>query len=126
MLQIYGKISIEFKSLEKLTVTKLLNNSTQFHGTTRFVTGKMPSSGMLRCVVLVSTDVSEEFLRSVRQLLVTANVVPGSWILVTLMTATLLSSETSVLTRARRSNIPDDGILHSHNRETSTRPSLGS
>jgi hypothetical protein len=64
----------------------------------------MVSSGMLRRVALVRTDVSEElvFLRSVRRLLVTASVVPGSPILVTLMKSALSSSETSVLTRATR------------------------
>jgi hypothetical protein len=94
----------------------------------------MVYSGMLRRVALVRTDVSEElnasfirvtrigelrttlavtrFLRIVRRLLVTASVVPTSPILVTLMKEALSSSETSVLTRAIRRNIPEDTILH--------------
>jgi hypothetical protein len=98
----------------------------------------MVSSGMLRRVALVRTDVSEELgasfirvtrigelgtnlavtsnRRSVRQLLVTASV-PSSPILVTPMKEALSSSETSVLTRATRRNVPEDTILHSHHRE---------
>jgi hypothetical protein len=93
----------------------------------------MASSGMLRRLALVRTDVSEELsasfirvtrigelgnilpvtsiLRSVRRL-VTANV-PSSPILVTLMKEALSSSETSVLTRATRRDIPEDSILQS-------------
>jgi hypothetical protein len=96
----------------------------------------MVSSGMLRRVALVRTDVSEErsasFIKVTRiselgttlavtsnrstlrrnaKLLVTANVVPSAPILVTLMKDALSSSETSVVTRATRRNIPEDTIL---------------
>jgi hypothetical protein len=85
---------------------------------------------MLHRVALVRTDVSVEliaynirvailsvFHRSVRRLLVMANVVPTSPILVTLMMEPLSSSETLALTRATRPNFPEDAILYSHSRE---------
>jgi hypothetical protein len=77
----------------------------------------MVSSGMLRYVSVVRTDVSEEFSASfiscsVRRLLVIACIVPSSPIFVTLMKEALSSSETSVFTRATWRNIQEDAILH--------------
>jgi hypothetical protein len=69
----------------------------------------MVSSGILRRVDLVRTDVLEELSASF--ITVAVNVVPSSPILVTPMMEALLSSETSALTRATRRNIPEDTIL---------------
>jgi hypothetical protein len=52
-----------------------------------------------------------------RRLLVTANVVPSSPILVTLIMEAVHSSEKSVLKSATLRNIPEDGVLCSHRRE---------
>jgi hypothetical protein len=72
----------------------------------------MASSGMLSRVALVRTDVSEELSASIISYN-TASVVPSSPILVTLIMEALSSSETSVLIRATRLNVPEDAILHS-------------
>jgi hypothetical protein len=56
-------------------------------------------------------------LRSELRLIVIANVVPNSQILVTLIMEAIRSSETSVLRRATQRHISEDGILHSHRRE---------
>jgi hypothetical protein len=50
-------------------------------------------------------------------LLVTAKVVPRSPILVILVMEAIHCSEMSILIRATRRHVPEDGILHSHCRE---------
>jgi hypothetical protein len=57
------------------------------------------------------------FLHSLRRLLVRANIVASSTILVTHMIEAQRSSETSVLTRTTGHNIPEHSILHSDRRE---------
>jgi hypothetical protein len=77
----------------------------------------MVSSGMLRRVALVRTDVSEELNASFIRVTIIGEL--GTTLAVTSnrRTQTLNSPETSVLTRTTRRNIPEDTILHSHHRE---------
>jgi hypothetical protein len=81
----------------------------------------MVSSGTLRRVALVRTNVSEElsasFIRVTRigelgTTLAVISIVPSSTILVALMKEALIASETSVLTRATRRSIPEDTNLN--------------
>jgi hypothetical protein len=96
----------------------------------------MASSGMLRRVALVRTDVLEELSASFiirmtkidelgtlavpsnrRRLLITAKFVPNSQILVILIIEAMHSSETSVVTSSTWHNFTEDIILHGHSRE---------
>jgi hypothetical protein len=85
----------------------------------------MPSSGILGYVALAIADASEErivtifrvtrigiiLLRGLLQLLVSADDIPTSPIVVTFMMEAIIFSKTSVTTRATRRNIPEEGIL---------------
>jgi hypothetical protein len=83
----------------------------------------MVSSGFLRRVALVRTDVSEEpgasFIRvtEIGELRTTQAVTNNRRTLRRNTKKAPGSSETSVLTRATRRNNPEDTILHSHRRE---------
>jgi hypothetical protein len=68
----------------------------------------MVSSGLLRRVALVRTDIPEEPGASSNRV---------TKIFATLMMEAPGTSETSVITRATRRNNPEDTILHSHRRE---------
>jgi hypothetical protein len=61
------------------------------------------------------TDVSEERIFSIIR--VTRIGELGTKLALTCNRSTRRSSATSVLTRAKRRNIPEDGILHSHSHE---------
>jgi hypothetical protein len=93
----------------------------------------MSSSGILHPVAFLRTDVSDKpiasivsvteigelllvFLRSVLRLLVVANVVPTSPILVTVMLDAMFLLNVGFI-RAIQRNILEDAILHSHRRE---------
>jgi hypothetical protein len=65
----------------------------------------MASSGILRRAALVRTDVSEELSASIIRMKRIGEL------------GITRSPETSVLTRATRSTIPEDAILHSYRRE---------
>jgi hypothetical protein len=69
----------------------------------------MPSSGTLRRVALVGTDVSEEYIASIFR--VTRIGEQGTALAVTNNRSTLRRNKQSTLTRAIWRSIPEDGIL---------------
>jgi hypothetical protein len=72
----------------------------------------MAPSGMLRRVTLVRTDVSEELSASFIRATRTGEL--GTTLAVTCNRRTLRRNTKSVLTRAKRRNIPEDTIRHCH------------
>jgi hypothetical protein len=77
----------------------------------------MVSSGLLRRVALVITDVSEEPGASFSRVTKICELGTTQAATSTLMKEAPGSFETTVFTRATRRNNPEDTILHSHRRE---------
>jgi hypothetical protein len=63
------------------------------------------------CLFLLFVSSLSKISSIVRRLLVTANVVPSSPILLTLMMVALSSSKSPLLKRATRRNFPEDTIV---------------
>jgi hypothetical protein len=74
----------------------------------------MPSSGMLRHVAPIRTDISDERITSVIRV---TRIGELGTLLVTLIMEVIRSPESSDLTRATRPNIPEYVIFHSLRRE---------
>jgi hypothetical protein len=75
------------------------------------------TSASIQWALQTNLTLKDTFLRSVLQLLFTANIVLSSLIIFTLTMEAMRSSEMSVLTRATRLCTSEDCILHSHRHE---------
>jgi hypothetical protein len=110
-----GTMSMERSRAWSMTQCSLVSRVTHLCGACccAFSIGNHVTQGILSKLPPTNVqDLRFVFVRSVRRLLVMANVVPSSPSLVTLTMEALSSSETSVLTRATQRNISEDGILH--------------
>jgi hypothetical protein len=117
--EVYNQISSETSVLTRTTRSNILEDGilrkqsfSEFFKDLR-ITLYILWNALLICLQMKNAV----FLRSVCQLLVTANAVPSSLIFVTWMMEAISSSERSVLSSATRCKIPEEGILHSHRRE---------
>jgi hypothetical protein len=103
----YGTFNISQSKVRKLNIIDMLRPTVML----RMQSSKMVRRGSCKNRRFGGTH-------SVLRLLVTANVVPSTSILVTLMMEAISFPETSVITRATRRHIPEDNILRNHRRES--------